>query len=145
MIKYILISSVSLLFVFNQLFLFDLFEPSVKVILLLICYIMINNVKRVNKQLFLFFIFIFFEIFTFDTPGYLTLIVLISEYVFGYLSELFKINFINILEFFTYFFLYFLFIGDMFSPSFILNLTLSLVIILFFLFRNYGFTKIFRN
>jgi len=144
MIRYIYVIFISMFFVFNQVFFFDLFATSIKVILLLICYIMINDVKRDVKQFYLFFIFFLFEILTFNTPGYLTLIVLILEYFYDYLKNLFQINIIFILEFFSYFLIYFYFINGLFDYTFFINLCLTLVMFLVNLVGKYGFTKIFR-
>jgi hypothetical protein len=145
MIKYLVIFLTSIFLVFNQVFLLDLFPVSIKVILLLICYLMIKNVKRGTRQLFLFFIFFCFEILTTDYPGYLTLIVLILEICFDYLKSIFKINFFNLIEYFSYFVIYFYFSGNIFSSSFFINLFFSILMIIFFYIRTYGFTKVFRN
>lgn len=144
MIRYIYVIFISMFFVFNQVFFFDLFATSIKVILLLICYIMINDAKRDVKQFYLFFTFFLFEILTFNTPGYLTLVVLILEYIYDYLKNLFQINIIFTLEFFSYFLIYFYFINGLFNYTFFINLCLTLLMFLVYFVGKYGFTKIFR-
>jgi len=145
MIRYFGIFVAVIFFVFNQIFFFDLFEISFKVILLLICYILLLNPRRETKQLFLFLTFLIFEILVFDNPGYMTLIILLLEQLYTYIGELFKINFMNIIEYFSYFVIFFYFNEGIFNYIFLLNLVISILFIFLLLIRKYGFTKIFRN
>lgn len=144
MIKYLTALILTIFFVFNQVFFFDLFTLSIKVTLLLICYIMIKDVNRESKQMYIFLLFLFSEILLFNYPGIMTLIVLILEYLYEYLKKLFQINFIFIFEYFSYFIIYFYFIENLFSLSFFVNLFISICIFLIFLGNKYGFAKIFR-
>lgn len=143
--KNIIIPFISIIVVLSQIFFVDLFETSIKVTLLLICYFMTIDVRREDKQLYLFSLFFIFELLIFQSPGLLTLIVMVSEQFFNYLKELLKLNALVVLEYFSYFFMYFLFSDDLFSYNFFLNLILSFTLIIFIYARKYGFTKVFRN
>jgi len=145
MIKYFVIFILVIFFVFNQVFFFDLFQTSIKVILLLILYLMVKNIKRETKQIFLFFIFLCFEILVLDVPGYMTLTILILEQLFEYLGNLFKINFIYLIEYFSYFLVFFYFNEGILTFSFLVNLFTSIVLLLILLVKKYGPAKIFRN
>jgi len=106
---------------------------------------MLSNVKRDTKQIFLFLIFLLYEFLVFNTPGYMTLIVLVLEQIYDYINQLFKINFLNLVEYFTYFVLFFFFTNSIGTYNFFINFILSILLIFGYIFKRYGFTKIFRN
>jgi len=144
MIKYISAFLISTIFVFTQVFFFDLFTNSVKVTLLLICYIMIKDVKKEYSHTYLFFVFFITDLLVFNSPGYMTLSVLLLDYFYDYIGKLFQFNFMFLIEYFSYFLIYFYFMENLFTTSFFINIFMTIFAFAFFLVRKYGFTKIFR-
>ena len=143
--KYLLILITSLIIVFNQIFFFDLFNPSLQVISLLISYLIFTNASREVKQYYLFFLFLSYEFLMFDKVGMLTLIVLLLEVFFTFIKTNYKFANLNILESLSYLTLLYLFNSNLFSASYFLNLGILLAIFIWRYLKEYGFTKSSRR
>jgi len=143
--KYLLILITSLIIVFNQIFFFDLFNPSLQVISLLISYLIFTNASREVKQYYLFFLFLSYEFLMFDKVGMLTLIVLLLEVFFSFIKTNYKFANLNILESLSYLTLLYLFNSSLFSASYFLNLGILLAIFIWRYLKEYGFTKSSRR
>lgn len=143
--KYILILITSLIIVFNQIFFFDLFNPSLQVISLLISYLIFTGSSREVKQYYLIFLFLSYEFLMYDKIGMLTLIVLLLEVFFTFIKTNYKITNLNILESLSYLSILYLFNNNLFSTSYFLNFGIILLIFTWRYFRDYGFTKSSRR
>ncbi len=143
--KYLLILITSLIIVFNQIFFFDLFNPSLQVISLLISYLIFTNASREVKQYYLFFLFLSYEFLMFDKVGMLTLIVLLLEVFFTFIKTNYKFANLNILESLSYLTILYLFSSSLFSVSYFLNLGILLAIFIWRYLKEYGFTKSSRR
>ena len=143
--KYLLILITSLIIVFNQIFFFDLFNPSLQVISLLVSYLIFTNASREVKQYYLFFLFLAYEFLMFDKVGLLTLIVLLLEVFFSFIKTNYKFTNLNILESLSYLTILYLFNNSLFSVSYFLNLGILLAVFIWRYLKEYGFTKSSRR
>lgn len=145
MIRYISIIIYAFILVFIQMFILDLIEINIELIILTYLFLVLKDVKRQERQYFLFFSLLFIELLNFEIIGILTFFILMIEILFDYVKNTYQNVFSMIAEIYVYLLVYLYFFQKLYLEFIILNSFLICVIFLVYYLKKYGLTKISRR